>query len=240
MARADCPQCGGSGWVVSERVGGPPVMRYRASGASRCDCVAVAPPPQPLNVDSEETLNTLLSILGELSTLRFFNECFRDDDARTGLVRLVGKMASSIEQVRRLVDALLLHYNDWPGPAEVRVVFCALVGRPCDGIVKTWSSVFLDGVIPGTESLGAPAPARLLPVGPDRLLIEGAVSDLVEGSALPVPKMKPARRDSIPPEERERLNRELDAARADLDASRRAEIEREINKLLAERKQRAG
>ncbi len=192
-----CTLCGGSGWIILERAAAFP-FTGTVSEAAACGCRkrAAAVPAETLDAAD------LLSTLGELSLLRFFPS---DDSARAGLALFVAGMASNMGQVRALVDETLRLYNDWPGPAELRVVFCCLVGRPRDGIEAAFSTVYPGGVLPGTPAAGA---APVLELGPaaDRLLA-GVVADAAEVLGFPegvpssvdsaeMPNQKPAPRMS--------------------------------------------
>jgi hypothetical protein len=221
MARSECGECGGSGWVIVER--------GQVSGAARCSACYQAPLPRPpLAIDSETVFDEVLAIVGELAQLNFFPT---DNDGRVGIVKLIGRMASTLAEVRQLVDHMITLYNAWPGPAELRVVFCTMVGRPRDGVEKTYSGVFPGGVIPGTESLST-APRLALVAPANRLLLEG-IAKAANAHAMPAldaPRQKP-KGDSIPPEVRARLEADLAAAVAERDRARRENLQRQIEAL---------
>lgn len=48
---------------------------------------------------------------------------------------VIESMVSSSEQLEWLVRTMLTHYNEWPGPMELRAVFCTAF-FPADGIQK--------------------------------------------------------------------------------------------------------
>lgn len=125
--------------------------------AAPCSCSAPAAglaPSAPL--DFEE----VGALVSDLAALNFFPTT---DEGRLAVVKVVGQMAASVEQVRRLVDQMLLLYNDWPGPRELRCVFCSRIGRPVDGVEVNASMVFPDGELPNTRPV--PASPLLLPAG---------------------------------------------------------------------------
>lgn len=86
-----------------------------------------------------------------------------DENAMLALVRMVGEMATSEDQVRWLVNRMTSGiYTRWPGPHEMRACFCSRY-RPQDGI-NAYSTVYLDG-IPSERAAGlqiaAPATAQI-------------------------------------------------------------------------------
>ena len=184
-ARVVCSECGGLGFVIGERDTG-----WRSgvvSTARRCQCFVTERVAVPVEAfDTQE----VVTILSKLACLNFFPA---DDGGRVGIVAEVLRMASNIEQVRRLVDEMLRLYNNWPGPAEMRVCFCCLVGRPRDGVEMNVSEVFAQGIVPGVQITSA---AKLRLSGPrvssDKLLGE-TVSDAAETLAtLPAPPPAPS------------------------------------------------
>lgn len=75
-----------------------------------------------------------------LAVLKFFPATA---PARLTLVRLVRDFATSDEQVTWLVARMLVLYNSWPGPRELRALFCSRYA-PRDGI-EAKSEVYPDG-----------------------------------------------------------------------------------------------
>lgn len=94
--------------------------------------------------------------LARLSVLKFFPT---DIAARLALVRLVGDFATSEAQVEWLVNRMLSLYNEWPGPKELRALFCSRY-KPKDGI-EAKSEKFLEGI----PSEKQPEPLKALPPG---------------------------------------------------------------------------
>lgn len=99
--------------------------------------------------------------LARMSLLKFFPA---DDYARAELVRFVGDMATTNEQVEWLTTRCLQLWNAWEGPKELRAIFCSKF-KPADG-VEAYSDLpqFVDG-IPSeradyTTALPAPADAK--------------------------------------------------------------------------------
>lgn len=68
-------------------------------------------------VQSELTPQELLELISPLSCLRHF-------PAPWSVAHLIGRMASSREQIEWLIEELLANYDEWPGPATVRRIFC--------------------------------------------------------------------------------------------------------------------
>lgn len=68
--------------------------------------------------------------IDRLAVLKFFP---RDLRVRQTLVRVVRDMAVSDAQVEWLVGRMLVLYNEWPGPRELRALYCSKFA-PRDGI----------------------------------------------------------------------------------------------------------
>jgi hypothetical protein len=100
-------------------------------------------------------------LCAELTLLRFFPS---DESARLAIVRMVGEMAANEEQVRWLVRRTLDLWNEWPGPLELRAVFCSRF-KPRDG-KNAYSERFTNG-IPAAEPS-----TLLLPESQERKWIE--------------------------------------------------------------------
>ena len=98
-------------------------------------------------------------IIGKLTTLKFFPS---DPAGQKAVVEMACKMASSTEQIEWLVSQMTTWYNDWPGPREMRAVFCQRF-RPADSVNVNQSSVFLDGVFPGCDMFGVIPTKELSP-----------------------------------------------------------------------------
>lgn len=102
--------------------------------------------------------------IGKLSLMKFFPG---DESARIALVELVCGMAYDNEQIKWLVKRALALYNEWPGPRELRALFCSR-WKPRDG-VEAYSTVYIadenGGGFP-RELPAAPA-AKLLTPGKD-------------------------------------------------------------------------
>lgn len=181
-------------------------------------------------------------VLSDLESLNFFPTT---DSGRTAIIKIVGGdgqkpgLASDIEQVRWLVGRMLQLYNNWPGPAEMRALFCKRF-KPADGVDtrNTHTSTFFpDGNIP-CETPEAPpyqSAAWLLQSGRrDLLLPPGhAVSADVEVEneirrAVPVVTMDERRRSEraaklVPVANFKRVTAaELDRAAAEVRAARSA------------------
>ena len=73
---------------------------------------------------------TIAASVGQMSMLKFFPS---DEFARAGIMSLIQRMAGTIEQVNWLTETVLKHYNEWPGPQELRAVFCTRY-PPKDGV----------------------------------------------------------------------------------------------------------
>lgn len=67
--------------------------------------------------------------IAKLTLMKFFPV---DPQARTALVQLICGMAQTNEQVEWLVRRALTLFNEWPGPRELRALYCSKF-RPADG-----------------------------------------------------------------------------------------------------------
>ena len=74
--------------------------------------------------------NAIIGATADLSMLRYFPA---DELTRTGIMRLIERMCSTPAHVAELTRRVLAHYNDWPGPLELRGVLCTFA-RPKDGV----------------------------------------------------------------------------------------------------------
>lgn len=83
----------------------------------------------------------VLEILSGLRLLKYFPS---DECAMAALVRQVGEMCQSEEQVDWLVNRMLKLYLEWPGMQEMRACYCSR-HRPKDGI-NAYSQVYADGI----------------------------------------------------------------------------------------------
>lgn len=165
MACKHCEPYGGR-WRIVERNG----REY----AAPCECTAPAAAPGPHEpLDLEE----VATVVSDLAALNFFPT---GDEGRLAVCKLVSQMATTIDQAVRLVDQMLLLYNDWPGPRELRVVFCSRVGRPVDGVEVFYSSVYPEGCLPDTRP--APVSPLLLPAGDP---LRARVVEVGQARALP-------------------------------------------------------
>jgi hypothetical protein len=134
--------------------------------------------------------------LSELTMIPFFPG---DEGARAGLMRMVCAMATHEDQVRWLVDRVLqLYGSKWPGPVEIRAVFCSKY-KPADGI-NAHSEIYIDGIPSesGYDPLGPPKLDRAeeKAIGRAMLKLLGP-PDAAESVDMARPKPKP--RPAVPP-----------------------------------------
>ena len=79
----------------------------------------------------------IAEIVAKLCLLKFFPN---ESPARIALMEMIGDMASNEDQVRWLVKSALAIYDEWPGPRELRALFCSR-WTPRDGI-KAYSQIY--------------------------------------------------------------------------------------------------
>ena len=80
----------------------------------------------------------IAEIVAKLCLLKFFPN---ESSARVALMEIIGGMASNEDQVRWLVTSALAIYDEWPGPRELRALFCSR-WTPRDG-VKAYSQMYV-------------------------------------------------------------------------------------------------
>jgi hypothetical protein len=95
---------------------------------------------------------TVTHKLAALSLLRFFPQ---EPEARAAIVTIVCRMVSTVDQIDWLIKSALAVYDDWPGPRELRALFCSR-WNPRDG-VKAYSQIY-----PSDES-GGGFPSSIYP-----------------------------------------------------------------------------
>ncbi|HVY93999.1 MAG TPA: hypothetical protein VHA14_14660 [Bryobacteraceae bacterium] len=78
----------------------------------------------------------IIKAVGDLAALKYFPS---DEGARVALMELLDRMVSTPEQLRWLVRTLIDRVGEYPGPAEIRAVFCTRF-RPKDS-VEVWSAL---------------------------------------------------------------------------------------------------
>lgn len=108
--------------------------------------------------------------LDELSLLKYFPS---DPGSRAALLRILCQMVAGPVELRWLVDTVLKYYDEWPGPRELRAVYCTR-HRPKDGIEAGVSS---QRFLTELEQRAIEAqPLKTLPMAPEpRRLIAGIV-----------------------------------------------------------------
>lgn len=81
-------------------------------------------------------IGACLNAVGRLTLLKYFPT---DPAAHAGLAELLHGMVSNESQLDWLVQTLINHVGEWPGPKEVRGLFCSQF-QPADGI-ETHTSI---------------------------------------------------------------------------------------------------
>lgn len=162
--------------------------------------------------------------LAALSVLKFFPS---DDVARTAILGIVCGMAENNEQVRWLVKRTIALHNEWPGPKELRAVFCSR-HKPKDGI-NAYSAIYVDGVPPekplalDSKPLAALPPGAVVSADP---AMDEAIQKLAAAKTMPPARIgndeftrqleevltPPHERPESPPAISESRRRELQAA----------------------------
>ncbi len=94
----------------------------------------------------------IAEIVAKLCLLKFFPN---ESAGRLALMEIIGGMASDEDQVRWLVKSALAIYDEWPGPRELRALFCSR-WTPRDGI-KAYSQIY------PSDEYGGGFPAQIYP-----------------------------------------------------------------------------
>jgi hypothetical protein len=105
-----------------------------------------------------------LEVTNELSILRFFPS---GGQARAAISELLMQFCSTDAQARWLVRRVWALYSEWPGPRELRAVFCSKF-PPADGIeADSTDARFLETGIPSERPLlESESPKQLISVDP--------------------------------------------------------------------------
>lgn len=80
------------------------------------------------------------AITEQLSILKFFPS---DPGARVAIMRMLQRLCKSYEQAQWLVDRAVDIFSEWPGPREIRALYCQKF-PPSDG-VSAYSNLYPDG-----------------------------------------------------------------------------------------------
>jgi hypothetical protein len=111
-------------------------------------------------------VNRITEILAELSLLKYFPS---EPAARRAMVEMVCNMATHEDQVRWLVRRMMDVHNEWPGPVELRNLFCSRF-PPADGIDPR----FPDGL---PKPLSAADRRKVLGANEQKLITDGSAPD---------------------------------------------------------------
>ena len=129
-------------------------------------------------------------VTATLARLRMLKYFPADKNAHTALVGLVCSMATTEDQVRWLVRRTLALYNEWPGPLELRAVFCSKY-PPRDGI-NAYSQIYEDG-IPSEKPQTYQGIAWLFSLTPTAAKCPEIDADCAKSGYLPPVRILPSR-----------------------------------------------
>ncbi len=179
MARTDlplpCPECepyGGLHRIVS---------RGGIEAADRCTCArgdalrlrSTRPAPVDHAAPAISEEEAMAAVEG-LASMDFFPA---EHIARAMIAEELQRLCRDARDLRALVSRFIVKYRKWPGPYELRVFFCSVIGPPLMGedLATAESAYFPDGFTKPAEQL--PAPKLALPPGAvassDRLIDAG-------------------------------------------------------------------
>lgn len=160
---------------------------------------------------NEQNFKTVARIVADLKSLRFCP----DDDGVFAIVKMFCTMAQTLDQVEWTVARCLALHSVWPGPREIRAVFCSR-WKPLDRI-EVSSEVYAEGIPSASESV-TPGWSMQIPAGATRepLQLEGPALELaqslVKAGLMGVPVQRLVKVDPLKPEERARLETEFEKA----------------------------
>lgn len=132
-----------------------------------------------------------MKTIAKLTALKFFPT---DPTGQKAVVEIAAKMATTNEQIDWVVAQMLVWYNEWPGPKEMRGVFCQR-WKPADGGPNiSVSQVFEGGIFPGCQAAsGAGVPAiskaeavRLLAMAAEPLPEVAAATPIIRPKVTPI------------------------------------------------------
>lgn len=108
---------------------------------------------------------SIQAAIAQFAMLRFFPG---DEFARAAVMQLLERLADAPEKVSWLVRTVLDNYNEWPGPQEIRAVFCTRY-KPADGVEADLTAGRLAAKIEA-RALEAHEQAKALPLPAMQLL----------------------------------------------------------------------
>lgn len=82
----------------------------------------------------------LCRVIDALSILRFFPKEARE---RAQVIGILHRMCNNQRELYWLLDRALIAWNDWPGPRDLRALFCTKF-RPRDGVYVSFAQPFGD------------------------------------------------------------------------------------------------
>ncbi len=162
--------------------------------------------------------------IAKLALMKFFPA---DPAARLALVGMVCGMASTDEQIEWLVRRAIVVFNEWPGPMELRALFCSR-WKPRDGH-EAYSVLFpateVSPGFPRDPTLPAAAPALLTPGKTEATRLLDAARSYTPTEDLPaIRRPAPRPRMTVEP-----------VPNPNYKPITQADIDREVEKLLNDR-----
>ena len=128
-----CERCAATpGWVVTEREG--------YSGVERCPCSA--PAVQESRKASTREILDMIAKIAAAKVIPFFPET---KEAMVMLAAECSNFVSDTAALDRFMRALLRYAKKYEGPAWLRLIYCAKVGDPADGIRPDYKDMVAAG-----------------------------------------------------------------------------------------------
>jgi len=188
---APCSECAGFNGFWKET----------PNGFRRCDCprgqalnaLDHPPPKKDTPVAPRLSAAAIAQAAKALAAMDFY-PTETNDEARTMIAAEIGQMCSTPAEAQWLVRQMLRLYRKWPGPREMRILFCQEF-RPLDGMdfLNEESSVYPDGI--PLESKPQPHPLMigpsdtLEPVEPDAELLAAFARALERSRKMERPRL---------------------------------------------------
>ena len=123
-------------------------------------------------------------------------------------------MATKTEQIEWVITQMLGWYNEWPGPREMRGVFCQR-WKPAQGPNVNCSQVFAGGLFPGCQLAEGLNETPAISEAEARKLL-GTVVPPMESKPAEAPKKPRAKPEVTGPPPKRITQADIDAAVAEL------------------------
>jgi hypothetical protein len=192
-------------------------------------------PIPPLRAEPVLTADEISLAVEGLSAIPWFP---KEEGARTMIADAIARLCTSgpacFELVRHMVDK----YKEWPGPREMRICYCAVIGSPLSGedLRLAVSEFYLDG-FGRPLTIAAPAVKALPPTKMPEALDDATWRESLAKDLATIPDQ---RKYTIDPEamaaqRREILKQQHREAMATVNPITQADIDKAVEELRAKK-----